>query len=113
MKRQNYAPEIREELDRLAAEGLSVDSLARDYEPSTVTVHNWIRRSMSEVGSCFDNAMAELFFTSLETELLKHVRFKNREETRCGVIQYIEGSCNTRRLHSTLDRAPPVKYERK
>ena len=71
-----------------------------------------IRRSMGEVGSCYDNAMAESFFASLETELLERVRFETREEARRGVIQYIEGFYNTRRLHSALGYVPPVEHER-
>ena len=42
MGRQRYAPELREELIRLALEGRSVASLARDYEPSEATIHKWV-----------------------------------------------------------------------
>ena len=48
MKKQNYAAEIREELVRLAAEGHSIASLARDYEPSAATIHKWVRQARQE-----------------------------------------------------------------
>lgn len=48
MGRPRYAPELREELIRLALEGQSVASLARDYEPSEATIHKWIVEAREE-----------------------------------------------------------------
>lgn len=71
-----------------------------------------IRLSMGSVGDCFDNAMAESFFATLETELLGAVRlFETPESAQQEVFEYIEGFYNTRRLHSALDYVSPTTYE--
>ena len=41
-----------------------------------------VRPSMGSVGDCFDNALCESFFATLECELLDRRRFKNQEEAR-------------------------------
>ena len=71
-----------------------------------------ILRSMGEVGSCYDNAMAESFFSTLETELLDRQRFATRKDARRQIVRFIDGYYNTRRSHSALDYASPVEYER-
>jgi putative transposase len=62
-----------------------------------------IRPSMGSVGDCFDNAMCESFFATLECELLDRYRFHTQAEARLRVFQYIEGFYNPRRRHSALD----------
>lgn len=69
--------------------------------------------SMGSVGDCFDNAMAESFFATLETELLDRTRFRNRTEARLAVFDYIEGFYNPRRRHSALGQLSPAEYERR
>ena len=71
-----------------------------------------IRRSMGEVGCCYDNAMAESFFSTLETELLDRQRFATREVAGREIVRFIDGYYNTRRSHSALDYASPAEYER-
>jgi putative transposase len=68
---------------------------------------------MGSVGDCFDNAMAESFFASLECELLARNRFKTPAEARLAVFEYIEGFYNRHRLHSALDYMSPVNFERR
>jgi hypothetical protein len=45
------------------------------------------------VGDCFDNAMCESFFATLECELLDRRRFKNQIEARMAIFEFIEGLC--------------------
>lgn len=53
--------------------------------------------SMGSVGDCFDNAMAEAFFATLETELIDRQTFRTRTEARIAVFDYIEGFYNRTR----------------
>lgn len=69
--------------------------------------------STGTAGDCFDNAMAESFFASLECELLIPSSFRNPAEAALAVFQYIEGWYNTRRLHSALDYRSLVDFEAK
>ena len=71
-----------------------------------------VRPSMGSVGDCYDNAMAESFFATLETELLDRTRFSTPEEARRELFAFIEGWYNTRRRHSALGYRSPVTFER-
>jgi putative transposase len=72
-----------------------------------------VRPSMGSVGDCFDNAMCESFFATLECELLERCRFKTQAEARMAVFQFIEGWYNPHRRHSALDYLSPIDYERR
>ncbi len=72
-----------------------------------------VRPSTGSVGDCFDNAMAESFFATLECELLDRQRFKTQREARMAVFDFIEGFYNPHRRHSGLGQLSPVNYERK
>ena len=52
-----------------------------------------VRPSMGSVGDCFDNAMCESFFATLECELLERRRFKTQLEARMATFDFIEGLC--------------------
>ena len=67
---------------------------------------------MGSVGECFDNAMCESFFATLECELLERCRFKTQVEARMAVFDFIEGWYNPRRRHSALGYLSPINYER-
>jgi putative transposase len=69
--------------------------------------------SMGTVGDCFDNAMAESFFASLECELLDRCHFTTRDEARLAVFDYIEVFYNRERLHSSLGYLSPAEFERR
>jgi putative transposase len=69
--------------------------------------------SMGSVGDCFDNAMAESFFATLECELITRSRWRTRTEARMAVFDYIEGFYNPRRRHSALAYLSPAEYERR
>ncbi len=72
-----------------------------------------VRPSMGSVGDCYDNALCESFFASLECELTGRRRFATRYEARLALFEYIEGFYNTHRRHSSLGYLSPVNYERR
>jgi putative transposase len=67
---------------------------------------------MGTVGDCFDNAVTESFFATLECELLDRTRFATRSQARTAVFDYLEGFYNPHRRHSTLGYLSPADYER-
>jgi len=71
-----------------------------------------VRPSMGSVGDCFDNAMCESFFATLECELLDRRRFKTQVEGRMAIFDFIEGWYNPHRRHSGLEYLSPLEYER-
>ena len=70
-----------------------------------------IRPSMGSAGDCYDNALAESFFATLECELLDRRKFRTREEASRAVFEFIEGWYNPHRRHSSLGQVSPVRYE--
>ena len=72
-----------------------------------------VRPSMGSVGDCYDNALCESFFATLECELLDRCRFRTQADARMGVFQYIEGWYNPHRRHSRLSYLSPVEFERR
>jgi putative transposase len=72
-----------------------------------------IRCSMGSVGDCYDNAMAESFFATLECELLARQPFRTHLEARTALFEYIEVFYNRQRRHSALGYLSPDAYERK
>ena len=71
-----------------------------------------VRPSMGSVGDCYDNAMCESFFATLECELLDRQRFATQAEARIAVFDFIEGWYNPHRRHSALGYESPINYER-
>ena len=67
--------------------------------------------SMSRKGDCYDNAVAESFFATLEFELLMKHDWDTREDARRAIFQYIETWYNRKRRHSTLGYISPAEYE--
>ena len=67
--------------------------------------------SMSRKGDCYDNAVAESFFSTLEFELLQKHDWHTRDEARCSIFRYIEVWYNRKRRHSTLGYISPAAYE--
>ena len=71
-----------------------------------------VRPSMGSVGDCYDNALCESFFASLECELLDQHSFRTPAEARMAVFDYIEGFYNPRRRHSSIGQKSPINFER-
>ena len=70
-----------------------------------------MRVSMSRVGNCHDNAVAESFFANLKNELIFHRDFRSRQEARSAIFDYIELFYNRKRPHQALNYQSPVEFE--
>lgn len=68
-------------------------------------------QSMSRKGNCWDNAVAESFFSTLKTELIHHEKFETKKEAEAKIFDYIEIFYNRQRLHSTLNYLTPEEFE--
>ena len=68
--------------------------------------------SMSRRGNCWDNAVAESFFSTLKMELVYRTDFARREEARAAIFEYIEVFYNRERRHSSLRYLSPEDFER-
>jgi len=67
--------------------------------------------SMGRRGDAFDNAVAESFFATVETELLDRHTFRTRDQARLALFHWMESFYNSRRRHSTLGQRSPQRYE--
>jgi putative transposase len=70
-----------------------------------------VRPSMGSVGDCFDNALCESFFATLECELLDRRPFHTQSEARMAVFDFLEGWYNLHRRHSALGYLSPADFE--
>lgn len=70
------------------------------------------RQSMSAKGNCYDNAMAESFFSRFKAELIEDGVFESIEEARTEIFSFIDGYYNRIRLHSGLGYKSPLEFER-
>jgi putative transposase len=68
--------------------------------------------SMSRVGDCWDNAVAESFFAALKTELIYRRPWPTKHEARLAIHDYIGGFYNPHRRHSSLGYLSPMDFER-
>ena len=66
---------------------------------------------MSRKGNCWDNAVAESFFATLELELIVRSDWRTRDDARRAIFRYIEAWYNRERRHSTLGYVSPAQYE--
>jgi putative transposase len=69
-------------------------------------------RSMSRKGNCYDNAVAEIFFSTLKNELVHHQTYYTRDEASREIFAFIEGFYNRPRLHQSLGYLSPLEFER-
>jgi len=67
--------------------------------------------SMGTVGDALDNAAAESFYATLQTELLDRNSWPTRSLLRSAIFEYIEAFYNRKRRHSTLNYLTPVEFE--
>lgn len=70
--RNPYPAEFRDQIVSLARAGRSVESLAREFEPCTATIHGWVRQAAAD-----DGDSPEL--TSDEREELRRLRRENKQ----------------------------------
>jgi putative transposase len=72
-----------------------------------------IQLSMGSTGDCFDNALAESFFATLECELIARRCWKSPAEAEPDLFHYLEGWYNSHRRHSALGQISPAEFERR
>lgn len=70
-----------------------------------------VRPSRGTVGDCYDNALCESFFATLECELLDRRPFRSQAEARAALFRFIEGWYNSRRCHSAIGYLSPAAFE--
>lgn len=67
--------------------------------------------SMSRRGNCYDNAVAESFFSSLKKERIRRMIYATREQAKSDLFEYIEVFYNRKRRHSHLNQMSPMAFE--
>jgi transposase InsO family protein len=72
---------------------------------------NGVIQSLSRVGQCWDNAVAESFFSTLKEELVYRTCLPTRAIAKRAIFEYVEVFYNRQRLHSSLGYMTPVQYE--
>ena len=72
--------------------------------------HN-LAPSMSRRGNCYDNAVAESFFSSLKKERIRKQIYKTRDAARADIFDYFEVFYNLQRRHSHLGDVSPAAFE--
>ena len=72
---------------------------------------NKIRPSMSRRGNCYDNAVAESFFHTINVELISRTAYKSRLAAWSSIAHWIEHFYNTQRMHSTIGYCSPIEFE--
>ena len=70
-----------------------------------------VRLSVGRTGQCWDNALAESFFSTLKGELINSRAWATRAAARTAIFDFIEGWYNLHRLHSNLGYQSPAAYE--
>ena len=75
-----------------------------------LTAHGMVA-SMSGTGNCYDNAVAESFYSTLEFELVMRNDWHTKADARRAIFRYIEAWYNRKRRHSTLGYLSPAAYE--
>ncbi|GAA0458818.1 transposase [Paractinoplanes deccanensis] len=70
-----------------------------------------IRLSVGRRGQCWDNAVAESFFSTIKTELIHRQPWSTHQAARQAIFEYIEGWYNTQRRHSSLGYLSPAAFE--
>ena len=132
--RRPYAGDFREKMVALVRSRRSPAELSREFEPTAQTIVNWVRQadrdagrrgdgltseepgvrlSMGSTGDCYDNALCESFFATLECELIDRATFRTRREAELAIFDFIEGFYNNKRRHSSIGYLSPAEFERR
>ncbi len=67
--------------------------------------------SMGRTGDCYDNAVAESFFSTVKNELTVEQRYPRRRDAQTALFEYIEVCYNRQRMHQTLGYRSPQHVE--
>jgi putative transposase len=86
-----------------------VQYASRDY--TQVLEQHGIRISMSRRGNVYDNATAESFIKTLKYEEVYRTEYRNLEEAKASIKEFLERIYNQKRLHSALGYRPPREFE--
>lgn len=68
-----------------------------------------VRLSVGRKGTCFDNSVAESFFSTLKNQMYHHYSFATRTKAKNAVVGFIEGFYNRKRPHSSIDYQIPAE----
>ena len=68
---------------------------------------------MSRKGNCYDNAVAESFFSTVKDKLVHHPTYQTRDEASREMFAFIEGFYNRQRRHHSLGYLSPREFERR
>ncbi len=82
------------------------------YDWTSLLKSHGLKVSMSRRGNCHDNAVAESFFQLLKRERIKRRTYKNREEAKQDIFDYIEMFYNPVRRHGSNNDLSPCDYEK-
>jgi putative transposase len=104
LRRRRPAPGLVHHSDR------GVQYASRDY--TQVLEQHGIRISMSRRGNVYDNAMAESFIKTLKYEEVYRTEYRNLEEAKASIQEFLEKIYNQKRLHSALGYRPPREFEK-
>ena len=74
-------------------------------------IHLGMEVSMSQRGNCWDDSVAESFFSSLKKERVRHRAYTSHEEACNDVFNYIEVFYNRQRRHGHLRGLAPMMFE--
>ncbi|WP_082918892.1 IS3 family transposase [Cellulosimicrobium sp. I38E] len=66
---------------------------------------------MGSIGHCYDNAVIESFWSSMQVELLDRRRWRTRLELANAIFEYLDFFHNRQRRHSALGWLTPVEFE--
>lgn len=77
----------------------------------TQLARHGLTASMSRRGNCYDNALAESFFSTLKIEHTYRHSFATHDQARCATFEWIEAFYNLRRRHSAIGNISPIDFE--
>ena len=67
--------------------------------------------SMSRKGNPYDNAACESFMNTLKCEEVYRNEYRDFQEARANIREFLERVYNETRLHSALGYLPPAEFE--
>ena len=102
-------------IERQPAPGLvhhsdrGVQYACHDY--TEILKQNHVTISMSRKGNPYDNAACESFMKTLKQEEVYRNEYRDFNDARSSIAEFLERVYNQNRLHSALGYLPPVEFE--